>query len=106
VSGQPYCYECGVDREGDWLCDACRPETTDTSEARIAALEAANERLSSFCAEFIWGEDNPGAYSTVHNLLEQAEATINRMKWQMDYMNETLGPLVEAEAAWAERMTP
>jgi len=40
VSGQPYCYQCGVDREGDWLCNACRPETTDTSDARIAELVA------------------------------------------------------------------
>lgn len=52
-----YCWKCGVDREGDWLCVDCQPKSADATQGGFTTylpqelLTAANARIAELEAE-------------------------------------------------------
>lgn len=50
-----------------------------TLERELAAKEAEIARLKEFCREFVFGEENPDAYKTLHDRLAFAQHAMNML---------------------------
>ncbi|RLC85428.1 MAG: hypothetical protein DRJ03_11630 [Chloroflexi bacterium] len=48
-------------------------------EKENAELKAKNERLEKFCAEFVWGEENPDEYKTQENKIAELREKLGEL---------------------------
>ena len=46
----------------------------------VRTLEAELQKREDFCKEFVWGEDNPGDYETLHAKVERLEGALRLIR--------------------------